>query len=69
MYDFLCVSGTLAGRMTEYSDHCHEHFEEPVRISAGRYQMPTAPGYSATMKPQAIADFAFPSGAYWQSRA
>jgi L-fuconate dehydratase len=31
----------------------------------GRYLAPQAPGYSATMKPEALARFAFPGGAAW----
>lgn len=31
----------------------------------GAYRLPSSPGYSSTMKPQSIADYAFPDGRYW----
>lgn len=67
MIDFVCVSGTLENRLTEYSDHLHEHFVEPIRMRDGHYLPPTAPGYSAEMRPEAIAEYAFPDGNYWRS--
>ena len=30
MFDFIAVSGTMEGRVIEFVDHLHEHFEEPV---------------------------------------
>lgn len=57
--DYVCVSGTLENRITEYSDHLHEHFEDPIVMRGGRYMPPTAPGYSATMKQSSLDDFEF----------
>src|SRR5258706_534988 len=48
IFDYLRVSGSLQGRMVEYVDHLHEHFEDPVTVVNGRYLLPTAPGYSVT---------------------
>jgi len=45
--DYICVSGALDGRMTEYAAHLHEHFVDPVRVERGRYRLPLAPGFSA----------------------
>ncbi len=45
--DFICISGSLDGRMTEYAGHLHEHFADPVHIERGRYKLPTKPGFSA----------------------
>jgi L-fuconate dehydratase len=45
--DFVCISGSLDGRMTEYAGHLHEHFVDPVRIERGRYRLPEMPGFSA----------------------
>lgn len=59
MIDYVCVSGELEDRITEYSDHLHEHFQFPVRMQAGRYMPPTAPGYSATMKAESLDQFEF----------
>jgi L-fuconate dehydratase len=66
MFDYLRVGTRLEGRMVEYVDHLHEHFVDPVRVVGGRYQVPTAPGYSITMKPSSIAEFSFPAGPAWR---
>jgi L-fuconate dehydratase len=66
IFDYLRVGTALEGRMVEYVDHLHEHFVDPVRVVGGRYQVPTAPGYSVTMKPSSIAEFAFPAGPAWR---
>ena len=54
------------GRVLEYVDHLHEHFVDPVRVRGGRYLVPTAPGYSITMKPQSLNRYEYPSGAAWK---
>jgi len=66
MFDYVAVSGSLAGRIIEYVDHLHEHFLDPVVIRHGRYLAPTAPGYSITMKPESLAAFTFPTGPIWR---
>jgi L-fuconate dehydratase len=63
--DYLCVSGSLEGRMIEYVDHLHEHFLDPVMIRGGSYQVPTLPGYSAQMRPESLERYRFPDGAAW----
>ncbi|HET6211791.1 MAG TPA: enolase C-terminal domain-like protein [Micromonosporaceae bacterium] len=65
MFDYLRVGTALPGRMVEYVDHLHEHFVDPVRVIDGRYRLPTAPGYSVTMRPESIARYAFPDGPAW----
>ncbi|MFD2765373.1 enolase C-terminal domain-like protein [Micromonospora eburnea] len=65
-FDFLRVGTSLDGRMVEYVDHLHEHFVDPVRTRGGRYLLPTAPGYSSTMRPESIARFRFPDGPAWR---
>ncbi|MFI6162824.1 enolase C-terminal domain-like protein [Micromonospora sp. PTRAS2] len=66
VFDFLRVGTSLDGRMVEYVDHLHEHFVDPVRTRDGRYLLPAAPGYSATMRPESIAEFRFPDGPAWR---
>jgi L-fuconate dehydratase len=66
IFDYLRVGTSLDGRMVEYVDHLHEHFADPVRVVGGRYQLPTAPGYSVTMKAASIAEFSFPAGLAWR---
>ena len=66
LFDYIAVSASLENRLTEYSDHLHEHMVDPVNMQNGRYMPPTAPGYSITMKPESLAEFEFPNGAAWQ---
>jgi L-fuconate dehydratase len=66
MFDFVGVSPSAADRVLEYVDHLHEHFTDPVRVVAGRYLAPTAPGFSTTLRPQTLRDYEFPQGAVWQ---
>lgn len=67
MFDYLRVGGSMEGRMIEYVDHLHEHFEDPITVVGGRYQVPDKPGYSSTLKPASIAEFSFPDGPVWRS--
>jgi L-fuconate dehydratase len=64
--DYIAVSGSLDDRSTEYAEHLHEHFVDPVRVEGGRYRLPQAPGYSAQMKPASLAALAYPGGAEWR---
>ncbi|MFE9879093.1 L-fuconate dehydratase [Streptomyces sp. NPDC005784] len=65
MFDFVALSGTTDDRVIEYVDHLHEHFTEPVVIRDGHYTAPTTPGFSAEMRPESIAEFTYPGGAFW----
>ncbi|MGA5298324.1 enolase C-terminal domain-like protein [Nucisporomicrobium flavum] len=65
-FDYLRVGTSLEGRMVEYVDHLHEHFTDPVRTCGGRYVLPDRPGYSATMRPESVAEFRFPDGPVWR---
>lgn len=69
MFDYIAVSGNLEGRVLEYVDHLHEHFVDPVVIRQGRYQVPTAAGYSITMHADSLARHRFPDGAAWQEES
>jgi L-fuconate dehydratase len=66
MFDFIAITGTMEGRVIEYVDHLHEHFEEPVVVRRGRYIPPAAPGYSITIKPESRMAYRFPDGAVWE---
>jgi L-fuconate dehydratase len=65
MFDFVALSGTTENRVIEFVDHLHEHFVTPVVISQGHYTAPTAPGFSAQMFPESIAEFSYPDGTFW----
>jgi L-fuconate dehydratase len=66
MFDFIGITGTMEGRVIEFVDHLHEHFEEPVTIRRGRYMPPTKPGYSITIKPDSRTRYQFPNGEIWR---
>lgn len=68
MIDYISISGTMENRITEYVDHLHEHFVNPVIIKNGRYSVPAAPGYSATMKPESLEAYSFPNGKIWKEK-
>ncbi|WP_433550243.1 L-fuconate dehydratase [Micromonospora zamorensis] len=65
MFDFVAVSGSTRDRVVEYVDHLHEHFVDPVVIQDGHYVVPTAPGFSAAMRPESLARYAYPDGPAW----
>jgi L-fuconate dehydratase len=67
MFDYLAVTGTMDGRVTEFVDHLHEHFEDPVIIRNARYMPPSTPGYSITIKPASRHQYRFPDGPVWSS--
>ncbi len=66
IFDYVSISASLEDRLTEYSDHLHEYFVDPVRMENGRYMPPTAAGYSITMTPESLDEFEFPNGSAWQ---
>ncbi len=68
MLDFVAVSGSREGRVTEFVDHLHEHFTDPCIVSNAAYTLPRKPGYSTEMHPESIAEFRFPDGTYWAAR-
>ena len=63
--DYVCVSGSLEDRTTEFADHLHEHFVHPAVVRDGRYVLPSAPGYSVDLHPDSYATLTFPDGATW----
>jgi L-fuconate dehydratase len=65
MFDYIAVGATLDDRVCEFVDHLHEHFVDPVRVVGGRYLAPTTPGYSIEIRPESLAEYAFPDGAGW----
>jgi L-fuconate dehydratase len=65
VFDYVAVSGSLAGRRIEFVDHLHEHFVHPVRMRGGHYTAPEAPGYSIEMRPESLRRYEFPNGEAW----
>ncbi|GGW45708.1 L-fuconate dehydratase [Streptomyces caelestis] len=65
MFDYVALTGTTRDRVIEYVDHLHDHFLDPVAIREGRYTAPTAPGFSAAMRPESLARYTYPGGEFW----
>jgi len=65
MFDFIAVTGTMQGRVIEYVDHLHEHFEDPVVLKGGRYMPPARPGYSITIRESSRIAHRYPDGKVW----
>ena len=55
--DYVCVSASMEDRVTEYSDHLHEHVCDPVLMKHGRYMPPQAAGYSVQFTEAALQQF------------
>jgi L-fuconate dehydratase len=68
IFDYICVSGSLEGRVTEYAAHLHEHFVHPVALRGCRYVPPRAPGFGLEIRPESLADYAYPDGNIWRGR-
>ncbi len=64
--DYVCISGSLDDRTTEFADHLHEHFVHPASVRGGRYVVPHAPGYSVDLHPESYAALRWPDGAEWR---
>lgn len=67
VFDYLRASASLENRVTEYVDHLHEHFADPVRIRNAHYMLPEKPGYSAEIFPETLRDYAYPDGLIWKN--
>ena len=65
MWDFLSVSARMDDRVTEFVDHLHEHFVDPVVMRRGRYMPPALPGYSSEIKRESREAYRFPNGPVW----
>ncbi|WP_446742181.1 L-fuconate dehydratase [Silvibacterium acidisoli] len=66
-FDYLRVSASLENRVTEFVDHLHEHFVDPVRIRNAHYLLPEKPGYSAEIFPETLRDYSYPDGKVWRN--
>ncbi|GGJ48501.1 L-fuconate dehydratase [Streptomyces brasiliensis] len=69
MFDYVALSGTKQDRVIEFVDHLHQHFLDPVDVTGGHYQAPTAPGFSAAMHQTTIDTFTYPHGTFWAAEA
>ena len=69
MFDYVAVSGRDDDRVTEYVDHLHEHFVDPVIVRNGRYVAPTRPGFSSEIRAASRDAYRFPGGREWTGAA
>ena len=67
MFDFVAVSGSLEGRMTEYADHLHEHMVQRLVVEEGRYRAPVGPGLGVELEAASLARYSYPHGGHWAS--
>jgi L-fuconate dehydratase len=65
MFDYISVSARLENRVTEFVDHLHEHFVDPVVIKNARYMPPLTPGYGTAIRPESREAYRFPEGRVW----
>ncbi len=66
IFDYLRVSTSLENRVTEFVDHLHEHFVDPVRIVNGHYLLPQQPGYSTEISSETLLTHSYPDGPVWR---
>ncbi|MSR41694.1 MAG: L-fuconate dehydratase [Phycisphaerales bacterium] len=67
-FEYCAITGSDEGRVCEFVDHLHEHFEDPCIVRGGRYQTPMRAGYASDIKAASLRAFAFPDGSEWQAR-
>jgi L-fuconate dehydratase len=65
MFDYIAVSGSMENRVTEFVDHLHEHFVDPVVIKNARYMPPLAPGYGTAIRIESREAHRYPDGRVW----
>ncbi|CAG0903910.1 unnamed protein product [Darwinula stevensoni] len=66
IFDYISVSGTVEGRVAEYSDFLHDHFMHPIRLRNAHYQAPTAAGFCTEMLEESTINFEYPKGWKWK---
>ena len=59
------MSASLENRVTEFVDHLHEHFVDPVVIRNARYMPPRSPGYGTAIRPESRDAHRYPEGRVW----
>ena len=65
MFDFIAITATMENRVTEFVDHLHEHFVDPVVIRQARYMVPQRPGYSTEIRQESRTQYRYPDGPVW----
>jgi L-fuconate dehydratase len=68
MFDYVAVAGRMDDRVTEFVDHLHEHFVDPVVVRNGRYVAPETPGFSSEIRVASREAYRFPGGEAWAAQ-
>ncbi len=64
-FNAISVAADPSQLALEYVDHLHEHLDQPVEVTSGRYRLPTQPGAGTAFRPGTAAAFAYPCGTEW----
>jgi L-fuconate dehydratase len=67
--DLIAVGGERDDRMVEYAGHLHEHFVDRLEVRDSAYRPNESPGFGVQFKPESVATYRFPDGAFWRERA
>jgi L-fuconate dehydratase len=62
--DFVCVSGSLIGRLLEHTPAPERHLDGPAVLDGAWYRLPVEPGYSARMRPGSLATHRHPDSTH-----
>ncbi|KAI1411829.1 enolase C-terminal domain-like protein [Hypoxylon sp. FL1857] len=65
LLNYICVSGEKS--LLEHINSFREVLKYPVETKIGYFVTPWEAGYSVEYKPDAIANYEFPSGTFWNS--
>ncbi|KAJ5814849.1 hypothetical protein N7474_006626 [Penicillium riverlandense] len=65
LINYLCVSGEKS--LLEHINSFREVLTQPVQTKDGHFVTPYEAGYSVEYKPEAIAQYEYPSGTFWTS--
>jgi len=63
--DYINLSGTTEGKVTEYIDHLQEHFVHDLVVKRGKYIAPKDAGFGMEIKDESLAEYEYPFGRYW----
>ncbi|KAG8233538.1 hypothetical protein J437_LFUL012781 [Ladona fulva] len=66
IFDYVCLTATMEGRLIESVDQQKDHFEYPAIVANAHYLAPQNAGYSTRLKPEALENYEYPNGKEWQ---
>lgn len=66
LINYICVAGEKS--LLEHINSFSEAITNPVQIQDGHFVTPWEPGYSVEYRPEAIAQYEYPTGKFWISQ-